>query len=147
MKSSRQVSVFSPARGFAETSMSEVARRQGRQGADFLAFKAKEELFLAVLNRLLEPYLSILLRRSGRWMSARSCASWCSHTCSLCATMLHPCVFPRSTAPWRKVPEELAAQVMKLYDGYRGLMVDIVRRARRRIFARATSRLGQPPVS
>ena len=28
-----------------------------------------------------------------------------------------------------KVPEELATQVMKLYDGYRELMIDIVRRA------------------
>src|ERR1039458_1178639 len=38
--------------GFHETSMSEVAR----EALVFWHFKTKEELFVAVLNRLMEPY-------------------------------------------------------------------------------------------
>src|SRR3984957_5952485 len=44
-------------RGFHETSMSEVAREaKVSKALIFWHFKTKEELFLAVLNRLLEPY-------------------------------------------------------------------------------------------
>src|SRR5579863_362703 len=44
-------------RGFHETSMSEVARAASVSKAlIFWHFKTKEELFMAVLNRLLEPY-------------------------------------------------------------------------------------------
>ena len=44
-------------RGFHETSMSEVAREaQVSKALIFWHFKTKEELFVAVLNRLLEPY-------------------------------------------------------------------------------------------
>ena len=44
-------------RGFHETSMSEVAREAHVSKAlIFWHFKTKEELFVAVLNRLLEPY-------------------------------------------------------------------------------------------
>ena len=44
-------------RGFHETSMSEVARdAKVSKALIFWHFKTKEELFLAVLNRLLEPY-------------------------------------------------------------------------------------------
>src|SRR6266851_2463308 len=44
-------------RGFHETSMSEVAREaRVSKALIFWHFKTKEELFLAVLNRLLEPY-------------------------------------------------------------------------------------------
>src|SRR5271154_750355 len=44
-------------RGFHETSMSEVAREaKVSKALIFWHFKTKEELFLAVLSRLLEPY-------------------------------------------------------------------------------------------
>jgi len=44
-------------RGFHETSMSEVAREAGVSKAlIFWHFRTKEELFLAVLNKLLQPY-------------------------------------------------------------------------------------------
>ena len=44
-------------RGFHETSMSEVARAAHVSKAlIFWHFKTKEDLFFAVLNRLLEPY-------------------------------------------------------------------------------------------
>ncbi len=44
-------------RGFHETSMSEVAREaRVSKALIFWHFKTKEELFVAVLNRLLEPY-------------------------------------------------------------------------------------------
>src|SRR5579862_5520325 len=45
-------------RGFHETSMSEVAREaKVSKALIFWHFKTKEELFLAVLNKLLEPYV------------------------------------------------------------------------------------------
>src|SRR5260370_29059906 len=45
-------------RGFHETSMSEVAREaKVSKALIFWHFKTKEELFLAVLNTLLEPYV------------------------------------------------------------------------------------------
>src|SRR5579885_3757485 len=45
-------------RGFHETSMSEVAREaRVSKALIFRHFKTKEELFLAVLNRLLQPYV------------------------------------------------------------------------------------------
>jgi AcrR family transcriptional regulator len=44
-------------RGFHETSMAEVAREaKVSKALIFWHFKTKEELFLAVLSRLLEPY-------------------------------------------------------------------------------------------
>src|SRR6266403_4827433 len=44
-------------RGFHETSMSELAREaKVSKALIFWHFKTKEELFLAVLNKLLQPY-------------------------------------------------------------------------------------------
>ncbi len=53
-------------RGFHETSMSEVAREaRVSKALIFWHFKAKEELFLAVLNRLLEPYFIDFAEEAG----------------------------------------------------------------------------------
>src|ERR1700739_4105525 len=53
-------------RGFHETSMSEVAREAHVSKAlIFWHFKTKEELFVAVLNRLLEPYFIDFAEEAG----------------------------------------------------------------------------------
>src|SRR5258708_32382994 len=122
---------LSPRRGFDETSMSEVARdAKVSKALIFWHFKTKEELFLAVLNRLLEPYFIDFAEEVGA-LDERA---------QLRKLVQSYLLFVRDNAPsvrfflgqllhGEKVPEELAAQVMKLYDGYRELMVDIVRRA------------------
>ena len=53
-------------RGFHETSMAEVARAANVSKAlIFWHFKTKEELFMAVLNRLLEPYVIDFAEEAG----------------------------------------------------------------------------------
>src|SRR5713226_7785228 len=52
--------------GFHETSMAEVARAaKVSKALIFWHFKTKEELFFAVLNRLLEPYVLDFAEESG----------------------------------------------------------------------------------
>src|SRR5215472_6931311 len=53
-------------RGFHETSMAEVARAAGVSKAlIFWHFKSKEELFVAVLGKLLEPYVIDFAEEAG----------------------------------------------------------------------------------
>ena len=85
---------------------------------------------VAVLNRLLEPYFIDFAEEVGA-LDERA---------QLRKLVQSYLLFVRDNAPsvrfflgqllhGEKVPEELATQVMKLYDGYRELMIDIVRRA------------------
>ena len=111
--------------------MSEVARdAKVSKALIFWHFKTKEELFLAVLNRLLEPYFIDFAEEVGAL----------DESAQLRKLVQSYLLFVRDNAPsvrfflgqllhGEKVPEELATQVMKLYDGYRELMIDIVRRA------------------
>src|SRR5579875_3432685 len=53
-------------RGFHETSMSEVAREaRVSKALIFWHFKTKEDLFMAVLNRLIEPYFIDFAEEAG----------------------------------------------------------------------------------
>jgi TetR/AcrR family fatty acid metabolism transcriptional regulator len=118
-------------RGFHETSMSEIAREaRVSKALIFWHFKTKEELFLAVLDRLLQPYFIDFAEEVGA-LDERA---------QLRKLVESYLLFVRDNAPsvrfflgqllhGEKVPEELASQVMKLYDGFRELMTDIVRRA------------------
>src|SRR5579885_2826074 len=118
-------------RGFHETSMSEVAREaRVSKALIFWHFKTKEELFLAVLNRLLQPYFIDFAEEVGA-LDERA---------QLRKLVQAYLLFVRDNASsvrfflgqllhGEKVPEELSMQVMKLYEGYRELMVDIIRRA------------------
>jgi AcrR family transcriptional regulator len=118
-------------RGFHETSMSEVAREaRVSKALIFWHFKTKEELFLAVLNRLLEPYFIDFAEEVGaldeRAQLRKLVESYLLFVRDNAASVRF---FLGQLLHGEKVPEELATQVMKLYDGYRELMVDIVRRA------------------
>ena len=119
-------------RGFHETSMSEVAREaKVSKALIFWHFKTKEELFLAVLNRLLEPYFIDFAEEVGaldeRAQLRKLVQSYLLFVRDNAASVRF---FLGQLLHGEKVPEELGAQVMKLYDGYRELMVDIIRRAR-----------------
>ena len=118
-------------RGFHETSMSEVARGAGVSKAlIFWHFKTKEELFMAVLNRLLEPYFIDFTEEAGALdekaqllrlielylLFVRDNASSIRF---FVAQLLHD----------EKLSDGLTNQVLQLYEGYRLLLVDLIGRA------------------
>jgi AcrR family transcriptional regulator len=118
-------------RGFHETSMSEVAREaRVSKALIFWHFKTKEELFLAVLNRLLEPYFidfaeeaSVLDEREQILKLVEMYLAFVKDNASsvrfFLAQLLHG----------ERLSDGLNNQVLKLYEGYRGLLVDLLRRA------------------
>jgi TetR/AcrR family transcriptional regulator, acrAB operon repressor len=118
-------------RGFHETSMSEVARAaRVSKALIFWHFKTKEELFLAVLNRLLEPYFidftdeaAVLDERNQIIKLVEMYLFFVRDNASsvrfFLAQLLHG----------ERLSDGLNDQVLKLYNGYRGLLVDLIRRA------------------
>jgi AcrR family transcriptional regulator len=121
-------------RGFHETSMSEVAREAHVSKAlIFWHFKTKEELFVAVLNRLLEPYFidfaeeaGVLDERGQIKKLIEFYLSFVQDNASsvrfFLAQMLHDQHFS----------EGLNEQVLKLYSGYRSMLVEIIARAQQK---------------
>jgi AcrR family transcriptional regulator len=118
-------------RGFHETSMSEVARdAHVSKALIFWHFKTKEELFLAVLNRLLEPYFIDFAEEAGaldeRAQIRKLVESYlrfveenASSIRFFLAQLLHD----------QHSSEGLTDQVMKLYAGYREMLVELIARA------------------
>jgi AcrR family transcriptional regulator len=120
--------------GFHETSMSEVAREaRVSKALIFWHFKTKEELFVAVLNRLLEPYF-IDFAEEAAAMDERqqilklvdSYLSFVRDNASsvrfFLAQMLHD----------QRLSEGLNDQVLKLYGGYRAMIVDLIASAQQK---------------
>lgn len=121
-------------RGFHETSMSEVAREaRVSKALIFWHFKTKEELFVAVLNRLLEPYF-IDFAEEAAAMDERAqiqklvefyllfVRDNASSVRFFLAQMLHD----------QHLSESLNEQVMRLYSGYRGLLVELIASAQQK---------------
>jgi TetR/AcrR family transcriptional regulator len=121
-------------RGFHETSMSEVAREaRVSKALIFWHFKTKEELFVAVLNRLLEPYF-IDFAEEAAAMDERqqilklvdSYLSFVRDNASsvrfFLAQMLHD----------QRLSESLNDQVLKLYSGYRAMIVELIASAQQK---------------
>jgi AcrR family transcriptional regulator len=121
-------------RGFHETSMSEVAREaRVSKALIFWHFKTKEELFVAVLNRLLEPYF-IDFAEEAAAMNERqqilklvdSYLSFVRDNASsvrfFLAQMLHD----------QRLSESLNDQVLKLYGGYRSMIVELIASAQQK---------------
>jgi len=115
-------------RGFHETSMSEVAREAHVSKAlIFWHFKTKEELFVAVLNRLLEPYF-IDFAEEAAWMDERQqieklveayllfVRDNASSVRFFLAQMLHD----------QRLSEGLNEQVLRLYSGYRAMLIELI---------------------
>lgn len=117
-------------RGIHETSMSEVARAaRVSKALIFWHFKTKEDLFLAVLNRLLEPYVIDFAEESGvldeKAQIVKLVESYllfvrdnASSIRFFIAQLLHG----------DRTYKELTNQVMALYDGYRTLLTDLIAR-------------------
>ncbi len=118
-------------RGFHETSMSEVAREAHVSKAlIFWHFKTKEELFVAVLNRLLEPYVIDFAEEAGALDERAQIQKLiefyllfvrdnASSVRFFIAQMLHDQHFS----------ETLNDQVLRLYSGYRNMLVELIGRA------------------
>ncbi len=121
-------------RGFHETSMSEVAREaRVSKALIFWHFKTKEELFLAVLNRLLEPYFidfadeaQVLDERQQILKLVESYLLFVRGNASsvrfFLAQMLRE----------KHLSDALHEQVMKLYNGYRDMLIELITRAQER---------------
>src|SRR5271169_2635104 len=121
-------------RGFHETSMSEVAREaRVSKALIFWHFKTKEELFVAVLNRLLEPYFidfaeeaAVMDERAQILKLVESYLSFVRDNASsvrfFLAQMLHD----------QHLSESLNDQVLKLYSGYRAMLIELIASAQRK---------------
>jgi AcrR family transcriptional regulator len=119
-------------RGFHETSMSEVAREaRVSKALIFWHFKTKEELFLAVLNRLLEPYFIDFAEEAAQLNERQQ-------TLKLVELYL---IFVRDNASSvrfflaqllreQKISDALGEQVMRLYSSYRAMLVELLTQAR-----------------
>jgi AcrR family transcriptional regulator len=121
-------------RGFHETSMAEVARAASVSKAlIFWHFKTKEELFMAVLNRLLEPYFIDFAEEAGALDEKAQIVRLIDLYMQFVrenggsirffvAQLLHD----------EKLSDGLTNQVLQLYQGYRALLVDLIGRAQER---------------
>ncbi|HEY9156582.1 TetR/AcrR family transcriptional regulator [Candidatus Binatus sp.] len=120
-------------RGFHETSMSEVAREaRVSKALIFWHFKTKEELFVAVLNRLLEPYFIDFAEEAAmdeRAQIEKLVEAYllfvrdnASSVRFFLAQMLHD----------QRLSENLNGQVLKLYSGYRAMLVELIARAQQK---------------
>jgi AcrR family transcriptional regulator len=121
-------------RGFHETSMSEVAREaRVSKALIFWHFKTKEELFVAVLNRLLEPYFidfaeeaAVMGERAQIEKLVESYLAFVRDNASsvrfFLAQMLHD----------QRLSESLNEQVLKLYSGYRAMLVELIASAQQK---------------
>jgi AcrR family transcriptional regulator len=118
-------------RGIHETSMSEVARAAGVSKAlIFWHFKTKEELFLAVLNRLLEPYVIDFAEEAGaldeKAQILKLIESYLLFVRDNASSIRF---FVAQLLHGDRTYVALTNQVMALYDGYRSLLTDLISRA------------------
>ncbi len=118
-------------RGFHETSMSEVARTaRVSKALIFWHFKSKEELLVAVLGRLLQPYVIDFAEEAGaldeKTQLLKLIESYllfvrdnASSIRFFVAQILHD----------ERTKDSLSDQVLALYEGYRTLVTDLIARA------------------
>jgi TetR/AcrR family transcriptional regulator, acrAB operon repressor len=118
-------------RGFHETSMAEVARAAGVSKAlIFWHFKNKEELFVAVLGKLLEPYVIDFAEEAGAL----------DEKAQLLKLIESYLLFVRENASSIRFfvsqilhdesnKDSLSNQVLVLFEGYRTLVTDLIGRA------------------
>jgi AcrR family transcriptional regulator len=114
--------------------MSEVAREaRVSKALIFWHFKTKEELFVAVLNRLLEPYFIDFAEEAGALDERAQIQKLiefyllfvrdnASSVRFFIAQMLHDQHFS----------ESLNDQVLRLYSGYRNMLVELIGRAQQK---------------
>jgi AcrR family transcriptional regulator len=117
-------------RGFHETSMSEVAREAHVSKAlIFWHFKTKEELFVAVLGRLLEPYVIDFAEEAGALdEKAQILKLLESYLLFVRDNANSVRFFVAQLLHDEKGSEALTSQVLALYDGYRTLLTELIER-------------------
>jgi AcrR family transcriptional regulator len=118
-------------RGFHETSMSEVAREaKVSKALIFWHFKTKEELFLAVLNKLLEPYVIDFAEESekldAREQIRKLIGGYVNFVRENAGSVSF---FLRRFMSGEEMPEVFTEQIRRLYDLYKALLTDRVRLA------------------
>jgi len=121
-------------RGFHETSMSEVAREaRVSKALIFWHFKTKEELLVAVLNRLLEPYFIDFAEEAAamdeRAQIEKLVESYLSFVRDNVSSVRF---FLAQRLHDQRLSESLNDQVLKLYSGYRAMLVELIARAQQK---------------
>jgi TetR/AcrR family transcriptional regulator, acrAB operon repressor len=118
-------------RGFHETSMSEVAREaKVSKALIFWHFKTKEELFLAVLNKLLEPYVIDFAEESEkldeREQIRKLIGGYVNFVRENAGSVSF---FLRRFMNGEEMPDAFTDQIRRLYDLYQALLTDRIRLA------------------
>jgi AcrR family transcriptional regulator len=117
-------------RGFHETSMSEVARAaRVSKALIFWHFKTKEELFLAVLGRLLEPYVIDFAEEAGALDEKTQILKLLEFYLLFVRDNASSIRFFVAQLLHDKTSDGLTKQVLALYEGYRTLLADLIARA------------------
>ena len=116
-------------RGFHETSMSEIAREAGVSKAlIFWHFKTKEELFFAVLNRLLEPYYIDFAEESEKLDEREQLKKLIGgYVAFVGENASSVSFFLRRFMSGEEVPDAFTEQIRRLYDVYQDLLTDRIR--------------------
>ena len=113
-------------RGFHETSMSEVAREaKVSKALIFWHFKTKEELFLAVLNKLLEPYVIDFAEESekldAREQIKKLIGGYVNFVRENASSVSF---FLRRFMSGEEMPQVFTEQIRRLYDLYQAMLTD-----------------------
>jgi AcrR family transcriptional regulator len=118
-------------RGFHETSMSEVAREaKVSKALIFWHFKTKEELFLAVLDKLLEPYVIDFAEESEKLDAREQIRKLVGGYVSFVRENANSVsFFLRRFMSGEEMPESFTEQIRRLYDLYQALLTDRIRLA------------------
>jgi AcrR family transcriptional regulator len=132
-------------RGFHETSMSEVAREaKVSKALIFWHFKTKEDLFLAVLNKLLEPYVIDFAEESekldAREQIRKLVGGYVNFVRENASSVSF---FLRRFMSGEEMPEAFTEQIRRLYDLYKALLTDRIRLGQEKGLC---SRSNQPEV-
>ena len=121
-------------RGFHETSMSEVAREaKVSKALIFWHFKTKEELFLAVLNKLLEPYVIDFAEESEKLGEREQIRKLIGGYVNFVRENVSSVsFFLRRFMNGEEMPDAFTEQIRRLYDLYTALLTDRIRVAQQK---------------
>lgn len=126
--------------GFHETSMAEVARAaRVSKALIFWHFKTKEELFLAVLARLLEPYVIDFAEEAGALDEKAQISKLIESYLSFVTDNAASIRFFVAQLLHDEKSGALTNQVLALYEGYRALLTDLIAKTQREGLCRQTA--------
>jgi TetR/AcrR family fatty acid metabolism transcriptional regulator len=129
----RAASRLFASRGFHEASMSEIARQaRVSKALIFWHFKSKEELFVAVIKRLLEPF-SIDFATEAQELDEREQLKrlielYVQFVRDYTGSVRFFLTRLLRDDPEQQGPASFTEQIRVLYENYRNLMVDLIKR-------------------